>query len=151
MVYKIKFYSSDETVKLEYTKNVGLDIKSIEDIKLKPNGITKVKTGIHICNNIVKNNWYETNQTFFKVEGRSGLASNGIFPVGGIIDENYRGEICVLLYNTNEIEYEVKKYDRIAQLVAYQYTNDISVEMTNDKNDIIATDRNDKGFGSSGK
>jgi dUTPase len=74
MVYKIKFYSSDETVKLEYTKNVGLDIKSIEDIKLKPNGITKVKTGIHICNNIVKNNWYETNQTFFKVEGRSGVA-----------------------------------------------------------------------------
>jgi dUTPase len=56
-----------------------------------------------------------------------------------------------MLYNINEIEYEVKKYDRIAQLVAYQYTNDISIEMTNDKNDIIATDRNDKGFGSSGK
>jgi dUTP pyrophosphatase len=89
---------------------------------------------------------------FFKIEGRSGLASKGIFPVGGIIDPSYRGEICVLLFNSTESSCSFNSGDRVAQLVCYHSLaplegSQVTFEIVDD---VVSTDRGDKGFGSSG-
>ena len=52
------------------------------------------------------------------IKGRSGLATkHGIAVLGGVIDENYRGELVVLLHNTGSQNFYFKVDDRIAQLV----------------------------------
>lgn len=53
---------------------------------------------------------------------RSGLAKRSIFVANGvgIIDPDYRGEICVLLYNGGQETYYVEHGDRIGQLIAVQ-------------------------------
>jgi dUTPase len=91
---------------------------------------------------------------FFKIEGRSGLASKGLFPVGGIIDPSYRGEIQVALFNSSdEVDYfKICKGDRIAQLVCYltlANSNYLDMNFTEVDN-LDETTRGDKGFGSSG-
>ncbi len=55
-----------------------------------------------------------------QVRPRSGLASKrgiGILNTPGTIDSDYRGEVCVILMNWGEEEFEVQDGDRIAQLV----------------------------------
>jgi dUTP pyrophosphatase len=91
---------------------------------------------------------------FLKVEGRSGLARRGIFPVGGIIDPNYRGEIGCLLFNSSGEDFWFDVGDRVAQLVIYYTLSNASPQtlirfFSTDA--VSETDRGDKGFGSSGK
>ena len=82
-----------------------------------------------------------------KVEGRSGLGfKHGIFPHPGIIDQGYRGDAGIKLYNFTDKDYEVKAGDRIAQFVVYRnYTVETS------ESEIIESQRGEKGFGSSGR
>ena len=54
---------------------------------------------------------------FMKIEGRSGLASNGIYPIGGVIDSDYRGEIQVILRNSSQTDVALEPGTRIAQLI----------------------------------
>jgi dUTP diphosphatase len=81
---------------------------------------------------------------------RSGLAArHGIALVNapGLIDAGYRGEVCVLLLNTDrELPFEVEVGDRIAQLVI---TRAESVEFA-EAATLTATARGEDGFGSSG-
>ncbi len=65
----------------------------------------------------------------------------------GVIDSDYRGEICAALQNFGSKTYTVSNGDRIAQLVIFSHeTPKIVVCETLD-----ATARNEKGFGSTGK
>ena len=54
-----------------------------------------------------------------RIAPRSGLAyKNGIDVLAGVIDSDYRGDIGVILYNTDKnIDFTVKKGDRIAQII----------------------------------
>lgn len=83
---------------------------------------------------------------FGRIEGRSSLAARGVFPIGGIIDNGYRGFIKVVLVNVGE-PFMVVRGDRIAQLVLYPYTavNPIRVQV------LSETRRGVNGFGSTGK
>lgn len=81
---------------------------------------------------------------------RSGLAiKNGITVLNspGIIDNDYRGEVKVILYNTDDKEFIVKKGDRIAQLVFFPIFQAI-FQKAKEVND---TSRGEGGFGSTGK
>jgi dUTP pyrophosphatase len=81
------------------------------------------------------------------VEGRSGLGfKHGIIPHPGIIDQGYRGDAGIKLYNFTDKDYEVKAGDRIAQFVVYKNYN---IEVY--EGDIIKSKRGESGFGSSGK
>ena len=82
------------------------------------------------------------------VMSRSGLASKGIFVVNapGVIDSDYRGEIKVILGSVTEEEVEVRKGDRIAQLM-FQRLDRIPMELGIVFND---TARGTGGFGSTG-
>jgi dUTP pyrophosphatase len=82
---------------------------------------------------------------------RSGLAaSHGISIVNapGLIDPGYRGEVRVILLNTDTVDlFEVVQGDRIAQLLFLPLT-DVSLATVDALQD---TSRGERGFGSSGK
>lgn len=85
---------------------------------------------------------------FGSIRGRSGLAlNNGIQILGGVIDEAYRGEIGVILINTGKKPYQIKKNERIAQMIIQPYTK---VEIQHHE-ELNKTERSDAGFGNSGK
>lgn len=85
-----------------------------------------------------------------QVRPRSGLAiKHGITCLNspGTIDADYRGEIKVILINLSGEEHEVQPGDRIAQLVLHRVER---VEWE-PSNEISVTDRNEGGFGHTGK
>ena len=80
---------------------------------------------------------------------RSGLTSKGIEAFHGTIDADYRGEVIVMLKNTTNQEFVVKKGDRIAQLI---FSIALGPNMI-DYEDIetaFETTRGTGGFGSTG-
>ena len=84
-----------------------------------------------------------------QVRPRSGLAvKHGITVLNtpGTIDEDFRGEIKVCLYNTSPLPYVINHGDRIAQIIVAPVTqgNFIQVEK------LSVTERGEKGFGSTG-
>lgn len=82
---------------------------------------------------------------------RSGLAMrHGIALVNapGLIDSGYRGELRVLLLNTDrEAAFTIEPGDRVAQLVVVAFADAIPVEAAA----LSATARGEGGFGSSGR
>jgi dUTP pyrophosphatase len=85
---------------------------------------------------------------------RSGLAAKfgiTVLNAPGIIDEDYRGEIKVILVNQGDKEYVVKKGDRIAQLLILNYNKIEFEEITNSTFDVLSTERGEGGLGHTGK
>lgn len=116
--------------------SAGLDLHSVEATTLMPGERKLVGTGLKI--NLPKG-------TEGQVRPRSGLAAkHGITVLNspGTIDEDYQGEIKVILYNTSQVTFSIEKGDRIAQLVIAQVYKlpDLTLDNT----------REDKGFGSTG-
>ena len=79
---------------------------------------------------------------------RSGLSlKHGIQVGAGCVDESYRGEVKVVLYNFSDIDFEIKRGDRIAQLL----TIPINYLPYESVDSIDKTDRGENGFESSGR
>ena len=77
---------------------------------------------------------------------RSGLASKGLIPLGGILDEDYTGEVIVIMLNTTDKYLSINNGDRIAQMAIRPYYQG-EFELV-DKLD--ETKRGDGAFGSTG-
>lgn len=78
---------------------------------------------------------------------RSGLASKYQLDVlGGLVDQGYRGEIFVTLFNHGERPVHLKKGDRIAQMVVGPFVS-TAIEVKN----LSDSDRGEGGHGSTGK
>ena len=116
----------------------GLDLFSNENGIIKPQERKMISTGIILQ---IPNDYYG------RIAPRSGLAlKNGIDVLAGVIDSDYRGEIKVILYNSDkENIYEYKIGDKIAQIIIEKYYK-LNIE---EIEDIEITYRGDKGFGSS--
>ena len=117
-----------------------------QPVTLRPGERIKCPTGIKIA---------PENPFWCRINGRSGLAANhGIIPVGGIIDTDYRGEIMVILLNTNPAgkeSYTIHPGDKIAQgEFPFPYKADFK-EISSEEFDKLTTSRGENGFGSSGK
>lgn len=87
---------------------------------------------------------------YVRIAPRSGLAlRHGIDVGAGVIDQDYRGPIGVILFNHHATEpFAVKKGDRIAQMIFER----ISIPTFHVCDDVdTTTDRGSKGFGSTGK
>ena len=125
-----------------FTINLDAVKKDIEQesYEIKPGERILVKTGIQV--EIPKGYWGN-------IRDRSGIALNqGLHNLAGVIDENYRGEIGVVVINLNSVFNQIiKKNDRIAQMIISPYTLVNIVEQEN----LSETNRGEKGFGSSGK
>ena len=118
----------------------GVDLRSTEDVSIGPGERTIVPTGIFL----------EIPEGFeAQVRSRSGLAAkHGIAVLNspGTIDQDYRGEIKAILVNHGNLEYSIKKGDRIAQLV-FSPTLQVNLQQTNS---LSETQRGEGGFGSTG-
>lgn len=88
-----------------------------------------------------------------QVRPRSGLASKHgvtVLNAPGTIDEDYRGELKVLLVNLSADPYTIHPGDRIAQLVVAPVRR-VTVSEVADASDLGLTPRGEGGFGSSGR
>ena len=83
-----------------------------------------------------------------KIESRSGFAINNSIEASnaGRIDEGYRGEIIMKIYNRGDKDFVVENGLRIAQGAVEVCPKYAIIEV----NEIDSTDRGDRGFGSSG-
>lgn len=121
--------------------DAGLDLRSRVDMKLEPGMRALVPTGLAIA---IPEGYVGL------VHPRSGLAiKNGISMVNtpGTIDSGYRGEIAVILINHDREEtFEIKRGDRIAQLVIQQ----VEIAELVAVQELSTSQRGAGGFGSSG-
>ena len=119
----------------------GLDVVAAEDLTLKPGTRHAVATGFAIA--IPEG--FEV-----QVRPRSGLAlKHGITCLNtpGTIDSDYRGEVKVILANLGGEDFEVRRGERIAQLVPAPVLKARFVEV----GELEETVRGGGGFGSTGR
>lgn len=138
----LKFEKTHELAKLP-TKNhesdTGYDVYSVEDVTVPARGSAIVSVGLKFAS-IPEGYWV-------KVESRSGLGfKHGVSAHPGIIDQGYRGDAGIKLYNNTDVDYSVKAGDRVAQFVIY-----LNIHMPVEWGQVEDTSRGEKGFGSSGK
>jgi len=120
--------------------DAGADLYSDEDVEVYASTVRRIKTGCA-----------------FKIPdgyvglccSRSGLAEKHslcVFNAPGVIDSNYTGSADVLLANFGSSTFQVKRGDRIAQLVIVPVVQGVFVEVAT----LPTTERGSAGFGSSG-
>ncbi|XP_019742292.1 deoxyuridine 5'-triphosphate nucleotidohydrolase, mitochondrial isoform X2 [Hippocampus comes] len=120
------------------TKAAGYDLYSAYDYSIDPMDKAVVKTDIQIA---VPHGCYG------RVAPRSGLAAKHFIDVGaGVVDEDYRGNVGVVLFNFGKEKFKVKKGDRVAQLVCERIVYPELVEQEK----LDDTERGAGGFGSTG-
>lgn len=121
--------------------DAGADLRSRVDLTLEPGQRQLVPTGVALA---LPSGYVGL------VHPRSGLAArHGITVVNapGTVDSGYRGEIMVCLLNTDQQEpFEIKRGDRIAQLVIQEYVQAQFVVV----DELDSTERGSAGFGSTG-
>ena len=123
-----------------YEGDAGLDLSACERVELEPGARAVVGTGLAVA--------IPDGHAGF-VQPRSGLAArHGIAVVNspGLVDSGYRGEVKVVLLNTDRDErFVVEPGMRIAQLVVVPVATPPPVEVQ----ELPASERGEKGFGSS--
>lgn len=135
----VKTHPDAQLPKKNHDTDAGYDIFAVEDTLIPANCAVVVPVGLKVG--------YIEPGYFVKVESRSGLSfKNRILAHPGIIDEEYRGDLGTLLYNHGTQDYQVKKGDKIAQLVVY-----FNIKMTTEFGEAVDSVRGEKGFGSSGR
>ena len=114
-------------------RSAGLDLYSSIDICIETGSIKKINTGICVSH---PENSYES------VRDKSFSAAKGLLTLGGVIDNDYTGEIIIIM--TSLIEpIKIKQEQKIAQLIV---SNIMYPEIKLVKF-LKNTERNDKGFG----
>ena len=124
-----------------HPSDAGMDLKSVEDLTIRPGCRALVHTGLVI----VLPPLHEA-----QVRPRSGLALKfgvTVLNTPGTIDSGYRGEICVILANFGADDFHVAVGDKVAQLVIAPVLQPEVVET----DDVGETDRGAGGFGSTGR
>jgi dUTP pyrophosphatase len=131
-----------------YAGDAAFDLYSDQEQTIEPGETKLISTGLQLAN------FRQTEgvSSFLKIEGRSGLACKGIFPVGGIVDtQSYRGEIKCIMHNSSKGVYTFEKGERVAQAIFYQIMNLPSQITIEETDTVIETQRGTGGFGSSGR
>lgn len=163
MKIQVKQLSKDGQVPVKAHKtDAGFDVFVAEDSNILPGERIILKTGIAID---VPNGWE------VEIRGRSGLnGKTGLHVANGTVDAGYRGEILVIVKNTNlafnqsivdvsskkelndnaenyQAGYTIKKGSRIAQILFHEVP-EIELELVEEFTDT--TERGTNRFGSSG-
>jgi dUTP pyrophosphatase len=160
MTIKIKFKKLVPEAKLPTKGKPGdaaYDLYCIEKFELLPGQTKKVRTGLQLADMPLEDG---PDLLFLQIEGRSGVASNGVYPLGGVVDAIYRGEIQVILHNGNDTwDYHHNYFDemngalsfnpgdRVAQIILRRTPKDVVLEETEE---VTETSRGSSGFGSTG-
>ncbi len=124
--------------------SAGMDLSACIDqaVTIRPGELKLIPTGIAI-------ELPSANYVAY-IFARSGLGikhgiclSNGV----GVIDSDYRGEVCVGLCNVSDKEYTIQPFERVAQLVV----SPVSLMPVQEVTELSDTDRGAGGFGSTGR
>ena len=120
----------------------GLDLRIMTDepLIIPPEGHSRIMTGVHM----------EIPAGYFGLIAiRSGLGSRGLTLSNsvGIIDEDYRGEIMIPVYNHGTETFQLEDGERVAQLILIPTAQADLVFV----DQLGETDRGTEGFGSSGR
>ncbi len=128
-------YKTDGSSGMDLMANVE------QTVKILPGEKKIISTGIIVA---------IPEQYEIQIRPRSGLAAKSgisVLNTPGTIDSDYRGEIKVILINLGKDVFEIKKNDRIAQMIVCPI---IKVELEEVEN-LPETVRGKGGFGSTGK
>ena len=121
-----------------FKQAAGYDLYSIEDKVIPAQGKTFINTQLSMV---------IPQGTYGHIAPRSGLAAKHHIDVGaGVIDADYCGIVHVLLFNLGKEDFQVKKGNRITQLILEKISN-AKIE---EKETLDDTQRGQQGFGSSG-
>ena len=124
--------------------SAGMDLHACidEPVKIAPGDLKIIPTGLAIE--------LPDNKCAAFLSARSGLGvkhgiclSNGV----GVIDSDYRGEVCVGLCNVSAEEYTIEPGERVAQMVIAP----VLVPETEEVSQLGETGRGEGGFGSTGR
>lgn len=118
--------------------SVGYDLYSMEDITVPSMDRRIVSTGV--CATLPPG-------VYGRIAPRSGMTLKyGIQTGAGVIDPDYTGELVVVLFNFGSEEFEVKKGNRIAQMILERCETPLIEEVI----ELAETKRGNNGFGWSG-
>lgn len=143
MIVKVINRSANELPAYETIGAAGLDLRAslTEPVIVEPQRRAMIPTGLYV----------EIPVGFeMQVRPRSGLAAKRgitVLNAPGTIDSDYRGEICVILYNSSAEPFVIENSERIAQAVVARYER---VEWSS-VTELSDTSRGAGGFGSTGK
>lgn len=132
-----KLLSHVKTPTKAHPTDLGIDLYCPRDVILEP-GVNKINLQIRL---------HLPTGFGALLRDRSSMASKGIFIVGGVIDENYRGDIIAVFFNSNTESIRFLEGDKVAQLLLLPTYSVNIIEGAIS----IDTDRGTGGFGSSGK
>jgi dUTP pyrophosphatase len=140
---EVKFVQTHPDAKLPtkaYDDDNCYDLYSVEEVNVPAGGHAIVPVGL-TCG-------YNTPGYGFVIRPRSGLGFKaGIQPHLGEIDNGYRGDLAVKVYNFSNKDYVAQKGERIAQIkIEKVWPSQVSFI-----DEVIPAERGEKGFGSSGK
>jgi dUTP pyrophosphatase len=115
--------------------SIGFDVSSAQHAALLPNQVTKVHTGLAV--QVPKG-------LYLRIAPRSGLSLRGLSVEAGVVDNDYTGEVIILLRNhTNKI-INIKEGQRAAQFIFEQ----ASIPCITITKELSQTKRNTNNFGS---
>lgn len=132
-----KLYPDAKLPSFAYEGDGGMDLFSYEELELAPGEIKSIGTGIKIA--------IPEGYAGF-VWDKSGLAAGGLITVGGVVDSGYRGELKVVLSNISRVSYQIRRKQKIAQLIIKKIEKPRIIETVLHDD----TERGECGFGSSG-
>jgi dUTP pyrophosphatase len=142
LVYK-KLTPDAVTPKYNYESDSGFDLYATEDVVVSGLGRCLVPTGLS----------FDIGEMHeIQVRSKSGLAINeGLFVLNspGTVDSGYNGEIKVIIFNTNQHEYTIKKGTKIAQAVLCPVASGMWINLV-ETNHLNNKERGSNGFGSTG-
>jgi dUTP pyrophosphatase len=122
----------------ESPRAAGFDLKSAYNVVIPPGGNESVKTDRAI---------QLPRGCYGRIALSSGLALHHRINVGGgVVDEDYHGNLCMILFNHSDKPFHIHRGDRVAQLICQKifYPNLEEVKELN------STERGNNGFGSTG-
>ena len=120
--------------------DTGYDLYSVEGCYIPPGESKCIDIGLTVA--------YIEPGYWFQIMPRSGLGFvKGLQPHLGVIDNQYRGNLAVKLYNFSDKPVALNKGDRIAQLVIHKL-HQVDFQFVDT---VSQTDRGSKGLGSSGR
>lgn len=138
---QIKLLTNEALVpKKQHELDIGYDLASVENTTLLSKQVTLVRTGLSIS--------LPPGVAGF-VLPRSGLATKHqitLINSPGLIDPGYTGEILIPLINHSDVNYNISKQERVAQLVLVNSDN-VKFDVVDELN---VTERSSDGFGSTG-
>jgi thymidylate synthase len=139
----IRFYRMDKSAKIPVRGSpyaAGLDVFAPKGGRVTPFHRVLVHLKLKVC---IPTNHY------LRVAGRSSLALRGINVLAGVIDEDFRGELGIILVNHGSEDYNFKAGERIAQIICEKISYPSVVEDIDDPTIAHSTQRGEGGWGSS--